>query len=163
MIPPYKGDNMVNIVQIALDYAHLISVVIWVGGGFYFLRIVQPSLAALPPDQAGRVTGAILKKFTPIAWGLIIVIGVAGIARAFLSGVLGHTILITTTYGNLLLIKMALYAVMVFLGIILTKTSASIPPLPPQEIPRAQARLKMLAETNMGLGLVTILVAVALA
>jgi uncharacterized membrane protein len=68
-----------------------------------------------------------------------------------------------TTYGNLMLLKIALFAVMVTVGIIMTKTSASMPTLPPQEIPKTQARLKMLAETNVGLGLLTILVGVALA
>ena len=152
---------MADSVRIILDYVHLISVMIWIGGGIYFLRIVQPSLTALPPDQAGRLTGAILKKFTPIAWGLIIVIGVGGLLRAFLYGLLDQTILMSTTYGNLLLLKIALYVVMVFVGITITRISASIPTLQPQEIPRTQARIKTLAQANIVLGMITILIAVA--
>ena len=121
-----SGVKMADIIQIVLDYVHIISVMVWIGGGIYFLRIVQPSLAALPPDQAGKLTGAILKKFTPIAWGLIIVIGVGGLLRAFLFGLLDQTILMSTTYGNLLLLKMALYVVMVVVGITITRTSASM-------------------------------------
>jgi uncharacterized membrane protein len=154
---------MADIVRIVLDYAHIVAVMIWMGGGIYFLRIVQPTLATLPPNQAGPITGAILKKFTPIAWGLIIVVGASGLARAFTAGVLNTPILMNTTYGNLMLLKIALFAVMVTVGIIMTKTSASMPTLPPQEIPKTQARLKRLAETNVGLGLITILVGVALA
>ncbi len=154
---------MADIVRIVLDYVHIMAIMIWMGGGIYFLRIVMPILATLPPDQAGPITGAILKKFTPIAWGLIIVVGASGLARAFTAGVLDTAILMNTTYGNLMLLKMALYAVMVVVAIIITKTSASIPTLPPQEIPKTQARLKMLAETNIGLGFLTILVGVALA
>ena len=69
--------------------------------------------------------------------------------------------LMNTTYGNLLLLKMALYVVMVFVGITITRTSASMPTLQPQEIPRTQARIKTLAEANIALGLFTILIAVA--
>jgi uncharacterized membrane protein len=152
---------MADIVLIVLDYVHILSVMVWIGGGIYFLRIVQPSLTALPPDQAGRLTGAILKKFTPIAWGLIIVLGVGGLLRAFLYGLLDQTVLMNTIYGNLLLLKMALYVVMVLVGIIITRTSASIPTLQPQEIPRTQSRLKTLAQTNIVLGLITILISVA--
>jgi uncharacterized membrane protein len=152
---------MADLVRIVLDFVHIISVMVWMGGGIYFLQIVQPSLTALPPDQAGKVTGVILKKFTPIAWGLIVVLGVVGLLRAFLYGMLDQSFLMSTFYGNLLLLKMALYVVMVYVGITITKTSASMPTLQPPEIPKTQARLKMLATTNIVLALITILLAVA--
>ncbi len=152
---------MADIVQIVLDYVHIVSVMVWIGGGIYFLRIVQPSLVGLPPDQAGRLAGGMVKKFTPIAWGSIIAIGVVGLLRAFLSGFLDQTVLMSTTYGNLLLLKMALYVVMVFVGITMTRISASMPTLQPQEIPGTQARLKTLAQANIALGMITILIAVA--
>jgi uncharacterized membrane protein len=31
---------MADIVRIVLDYAHIMAVMIWMGGGIYFLRIV---------------------------------------------------------------------------------------------------------------------------
>ena len=161
VVPNSSGVKMADLVQIVLDYIHIISVMVWIGGGIYFLRIVQPSLTTLPPDQAGKLTGAILKKFTPIAWGLIIILGVGGLVRAFLYGLLDQTILMSTTYGNLLLLKMALYVVMVLVGVTITRTSASMPTLQPQEIPRTQARIKTLAQANIVLGMITILIALA--
>ncbi len=152
---------MADIVQIVLDYVHILAVMIWMGGGIYFFMIVQPSLAGLPPDQAGRLAGGMIKKFTPIAWGSIITIGVVGLLRAFLSGFINQSVLMSTTYGNMLLLKMALYVAMVFVAITITRISASMPTLQPQEIPATQARIKTLAQTNMVLGLITILIAVA--
>jgi hypothetical protein len=70
---------MANIIQMVLDFIHIVAVMIWMGGGIYFFIIVQPSLAGLPPDQAGRLAGGMVKKFTPIAWGSIITIGVIGL------------------------------------------------------------------------------------
>lgn len=146
-----------------MDYVHLIAVIVWIGGALFYEKIVHPNLATLPPDQAGPVTGAILKKFNIIVWVMIIVIGVGGFLRAFLSGALNQRILMNTTYGNLLLLKIALYAIMVLVGIKLTQISMSIPTLSPQEIPKAQARLMTLAQANTVFGLITILVAVAMA
>jgi len=152
---------MADIIQIVLDFIHTVAVLIWMGGGIYFFIVVQPSLAGLPPDQAGRLAGGMVKKFTPIAWGAIIIIGVVGLLRAFLSGFINQSVLMSTTYGNMLLLKMAIYAVMVIVAVMITRLSASMPTLQPQEIPATQARIKTLAQTNMALGLITILIAVA--
>ncbi len=154
------SDGMADIVQIILDFIHIVAVMIWMGGGIYFFMIVQPSLAGLPPDQAGRLAGGMVKKFTPIAWGSIITIGVVGLLRAFLSGFINQSVLMGTTYGNTLLLKMVTYVVMVLVGIMITRIAATIPTLQPQEIPATQARIGTLAKTNMVLGLITILLAV---
>ncbi len=153
--------KMADIIQIVLDFVHIVAVMVWIGGGIYFLRIVQPVLAGLPPDQAGRLAGGMAKRFTPIAMGSIVIIGVVGLLRAFLSGFISTGVLMGTTYGNLLLLKMVLYVVMVIVGVMITRLSASMPTLQPQEIPATQARIGTLAKSNLVMGLITILLAVA--
>ena len=101
-----------------------------------------------------------VKKFTPIAWGAMITIGVVGLLRAFISGFLNTGVLMGTTYGNTLLLKMISFVLMILVAIMITRTSATIPTLQPQEIPATQARIATLAKTNMVLGMITILLAV---
>lgn len=154
---------------IIIGWVHLISVVIWIGGAFFFDLILQPAAAQLDPPQAGKLNQSTVQRFSPVAWGSIIIIIITGLIRAAGRGVLSLDVLFNTLYGNLLLGKIVLVVIMVIIGVIITMTGirmmrlASSPEGPPrEEILAAQARIKTLSEINLVLGFIAIFLAVGL-
>src|SRR6185437_15003429 len=85
------------------DVAHLAAAALWIGG------VLQITLAA----RDTRV--ALIRRFTPFAIGAVALLGASGVVRAFneLSSV--HQIW-TTGYGRALLVKTALFALLLVLG-----------------------------------------------
>ncbi len=59
---------------------HLIATVIWIGGIIFILFIAIPSAKQILGAEAGKLTGEISKRFTPIANYSIIFLLVTGVA-----------------------------------------------------------------------------------
>jgi copper transport protein len=90
------------------DVVHLSSVSLWLGG------LVMLAVAVLPrglPDELGVV----VPRFSRMAFGAVIVILVTGTFQGWRE-VRSTAALTDTTYGRLLIIKVALFALLVALG-----------------------------------------------
>ncbi len=160
--------------DLILGWIHLLSIIIWIGGAIFYDRILQTSLKTIAPDQAGKLVQDIMKRFIPLVWVSLIAVAATGLLRAGARGVLTSNALASTSYGNLLLAKMSLFLVIIVIGVVITRTGLKLfklaPPAsqgvplgpPPAFVIKAQQRIKMLSEINIGLGVVAVLLAVAL-
>ena len=153
---------MADIVNLILDSVHLLSVIVWIGGAIFSDRILLPSMSAISPDQAGKLMGGILKRFTPLVWGLISIIGFTGLIRSYLKGSVNISFLLDTSSGNILLLKVALVCTMLAFGLLITRAGLKLSKSPsPEYALKVRKRIKFLSETNIVVGIIVILLAVA--
>lgn len=99
-------------------WLHTLAVTTWIGGLFFYILVLVPSMKELEPPQAGKLVGAITKRYVPITWSALAVLIVSGILIAKSRGVLG--INLGTTYGAMLFIKHLLTLAMVANGVIIS-------------------------------------------
>ena len=120
-----------NVYWAIIDWLHLLAVTTWIGGLFFYILVLVPSLQELEPPQAGKLVGAITKRYVPITWGSLVVLIVTGILISKSRGVLG--VKLGSTYGVMLFIKHLLTLVMIVNGIIISAVIG--PKLKPQVPP----------------------------
>jgi copper transport protein len=89
--------------SIPADIAHLAAAAVWIGG------IV--ALALAPSEQRG----ALARRFGPYAIAAVALLGVTGILRAY-DELAAFSQIWSTSYGRALLVKTALFAVLLVLG-----------------------------------------------
>jgi putative copper export protein len=156
----------------------MVGVTFWVGGIFVNFLVLMPSLQAISPAERGKMMGAFLKRFAPMAWGAIAFVGVTGLLQV--NGVIGFPTLFSfnTDYGNTLLVKIVLVLLMVlngaYIGVVLGPKIASFgpppggpppggagegsPPGPPPELTKLQKRMATMNWVQVVLALVVLLV-----
>ncbi len=160
-----------------LLFLHLIGVVFWVGGTFVNMLVLIPSLQAISPAERGKMMGAFLKRFAPLAWGAIALVGVTGLVLT--NNMIGFSGLfsLSTRYGNIMLTKTILVGVMIlngaYLGMVLGKRIVSFapppgapkpagageggrPPGPPPELVKLQKRMTTLSWVQVGLAVIVL-------
>lgn len=143
-----------------LQFAHLLATAAWIGGMIFMKAILVPSLAVLEPPQRGRLMGAVARRFTALAWTSTALLAATGLLKTP-NGLLGDT---TTDVGLLLTVKVALFAAMVVVGLVITfavaPKLASLAPgpgaAPAPAYVRAQKALDALSTVNAFLGLVVV-------
>jgi len=99
----------------ALDYAHNVIAGVWIGGVAYVLLAALPSIQSLGP---GRAPAAILAAMPTFSAVFVICVGVAAITGPVLMWVLEGSVasIVGSTYGAILLAKVAIGGAMVALG-----------------------------------------------
>jgi copper transport protein len=90
------------------DTVHVLAMSIWLGGLIHLLAAVLPSR---DPD----VVRAVLPVYSRVAFGCVVVLAGTGVYQA-VRGVVTVDALTHTRYGELVLLKLGLFAVMVALG-----------------------------------------------
>jgi copper transport protein len=93
--------------NVALDALHLLAASLWFGG-LLALGVWMPGHSA---EEAGRL----VRRFTPLAAGAVVVLVAAGVLRS-VAQLHRLDALWTTSYGTILLVKVGLAAVVVGLG-----------------------------------------------
>jgi len=162
-----------------LLWLHLAGFTFWAGGLFVNTIVLLPSLPAIGPAERGKLLGAYLKRFAPLAWGALAVVAITGLILT--NSAIGFSTLLSfnTRYGNLLLAKIVVVAVMAlngaYLGFVLGPRMASFapppggpppagsgeggpPPGPPPELLDLQKRMATLSWVQVVLALVVLLV-----
>lgn len=95
------------------DFFHLLLAAIWLGGVAYLALAIAPIVlrdaAHLP------ALNALLRRFSPIATFCVLGLGLTGIIHAALF-ISDFNMLVTSAYGQMLLGKLALFAVLVAFG-----------------------------------------------
>ncbi|RMA93161.1 hypothetical protein [Hydrogenothermus marinus] len=64
-----------------LEWLHIIAVLIWIGGMFYTLFILKPTLSILE-DKKAKFMEKIMDKFFPFVWVSIILLFITGGVKA---------------------------------------------------------------------------------
>jgi uncharacterized membrane protein len=149
-------DTIVNVI-------HLLATSVWIGGMFFIHFVLQPSIKAIDPPQAGALMGGIAKRFSISAWISIIALIVTGLIKTP-----GDMLFDTSTdFGAALTVKHILILAAVAVGLVIAFVVGPAmrrnPPKPgappPEAFVRAQARLKALSTTNLLLGLAIVVCA----
>ncbi len=142
---------------------HIVAVSVWIGGAFFMIYILSPNLALLQPPDAGKVGGAVGKKFTSIVWGAVVVAAVTGLLRMSLSGLLNINILLGTTYGRAILLKLVLFTGMIIAGGMIGKTEKELASATsPEEAMVSKKKMAMLGKIVIALGIIVTFLGVGL-
>ncbi|MFE2727637.1 copper resistance CopC/CopD family protein [Kitasatospora sp. NPDC059327] len=93
------------------DALHLTAMALWLGGLVFLLLCVLRRTAPVAADEAG----AVLRRFARVAAGSVLVLTLTGFYRAWRE--VGSVAALTgTTYGTLLVFKLAVLGVLLWLG-----------------------------------------------
>jgi copper transport protein len=104
-----------QILAIVLDYVHNLIASIWIGGIIFFGFILLPTLSILDDKKKELLSLAVLPRFSImiiISLGILIISGPT--LLWFIESNVG--LLVKSTYGNLILVKIAIASIMVGLG-----------------------------------------------
>ncbi len=97
------------------DVLHVLGASVWVGGIACLLLALPAATRELEPADRGRLLLAVLARFSPLALASVIAIAITGVVQAYID-VRSIEGLLHTTYGALILIKVALLLVLIGLG-----------------------------------------------
>ena len=115
-------------------WLHMVGIIFFVGGVFVNMLVLTPSLQVLSPPDRGKLMGAFLKRFAPLTWGAIAIVGVTGLLLT--NRAIGFSALVSfsTRYGNILLVKIILVAAMIlneaYISLVLGRKIAAFTPPP---------------------------------
>ena len=100
--------------QAILSWIHLTSAAIWVGGSLFIGAVLAPILKTMSYSMEERLEMMIKvgRRFNKIAIPSLIILIVTGIYNSS-SYFTNHNLLVTTDYGNLLAIKIALVVALI--------------------------------------------------
>ena len=150
---------MKELILIACYWIHLIATVVWIGGITFILFIAIPSAKQVMGGEAGKLMGAISKRFTPIANYSIILMIVTGVVLTAVN----KQFLGIGNFGNSwslgLIVKHVLVLVMVavhfYRGLVLAPKIARTEPA--SEKASLQKLSLNLVKVNFCLGLIVLL------
>jgi len=168
-------------------WLHILAAIVWIGGMIFVVGVVGPYVRkTFPPAERAPLMAAIGKRFSALSWIAIVTLVVTGIYNA-VRFVRSWDVLLQTTFGHILLLKIILVAAMMSLSVAhdfflgprqrdldaqLRKSQSLGVGLAPEQQSRiedAQRRLQRLrrsaitvAQLNLVLGLVVILLAASL-
>jgi copper transport protein len=95
--------------QVAFDAVHLGAAAIWIGGLACLAAVLRAAPRALPDGAGAALAAAVLRRFSRVALGAVVVIAATGLARA-LGELDAVAQLWATPYGRSLLAKTLLLA-----------------------------------------------------
>ncbi len=133
---------------------------LWIGGAAYFHFVLVPALKSIDPPQAGKLQGAIAKRFSVVAWSSIITLLITGILKTP-SDLMFDTV---SDMGRILLVKQIFFVLVVIVGLSIGlyvvpnmhKNAPQPGQGPSPEFLGFQQRLSRLAMTNFVLGLLIV-------
>jgi copper transport protein len=97
------------------DVLHVLAGSVWVGGIACLLIALPGATRRLEGGERSRLLLGTLVRFSPIALGAVIVIAVTGVIQAYIDVRSFHG-LFHTTYGALIIVKVALLSCLIGLG-----------------------------------------------
>jgi copper transport protein len=98
-----------------LDYVHNLVAAVWIGGIFYFVFTLLPSLSKLKEESREKMSLALIPRFSIafiISIGIVIITG--PLLMWFLESDVG--LITESVYGQLIMLKITIASVMVALG-----------------------------------------------
>ena len=132
-----------------LLFAHLIGVVVWIGGMFFAAICLHPSLAALAPKDRMALMSGTLGRFLDYVVGAIVLIWASGLVLVADAGLVGMAVGWHLMIGIGLL--MTLIFVWLYLGLFRPARRA-VERGDLNAVPAAMARIRKLVLINLVLG-----------
>lgn len=153
-------------------FVHVLAVVVWLGGMFFFVLVGAPVLRQIPSAELrARLFAELGRRFRTVGWFAIATLMVSGLLNLHFRGILSPQLLMdsdfwATRYGGTLRIK--LVAVMTMLIIqafhdFIHGPAASTAPQGTPVAARLRRRAALLARLNAILGLIVVFLAIRLA
>jgi copper transport protein len=105
------GDATANIV---IDLLHSAATAAWIGGLLGLAVLVAPAVARLGDGDRVRLAAAVVVRFSALALAAVALLVVTGVYRALAEVGIGD--LLDTGYGRALLVKLALFALLLVGG-----------------------------------------------
>lgn len=100
-----------NVINIVMDWLHLLATTVWIGGMSFNILVLRPSLTIVDPPQRVKLVGQVLNRFLYLAWISILILIVTGIFTATPTNL---------NYGILLSIKHIIVTAMVIIVAIIS-------------------------------------------
>ncbi len=97
------------------DVAHVLGASVWVGGIACLLIVLPAATRRLEGPRRTRLLLATLARFSPVALACVVAIALTGVIQAYID-VRGIHGLLHTTYGLLVIVKVALLLALIGLG-----------------------------------------------
>jgi copper transport protein len=97
------------------DVLHVLAASVWVGGIACLLLVLPTATRQLHSAERSRLLLGVLARFSPLALGSVIVIATTGVVQAYIN-VRSVSALFNTTYGVLILAKVALLLLLIGFG-----------------------------------------------
>ncbi len=103
-------------------FLHILSAVVWVGGLLTLALVVVPVARGLPAAERGALLDAVGRRFRMVGWVCLLLLPGTGVVLAGFRGVTPALLLsgqwLASQFGQLLLAKLVLVAVMVGLSLV---------------------------------------------
>ncbi len=152
-----------NLVLVVLNWIHIVAVVAWGGGAIFLTFVLTPSLSKRPPKEAAPIGQDVSKRFLMVGWTSIVVIALTGLLRMYFTKTLSLGFLIGSSYGQILLVKIVIFLVMILLVTMIMSTGLKLAEAKgPEAVIPLQRRLELLSKTTISLGIIAIFLAVGL-
>jgi uncharacterized membrane protein len=93
---------------------HVLATAVWVGGTVALVFVGVPVLRTLPPEQRAEKVKLLGRRWRPIGWGALAILGASGVWLAFgYWGADDPDVLFHTESGHILIAKAVLYVCLI--------------------------------------------------
>jgi uncharacterized membrane protein len=146
-----------------MDWLHLLATVVWIGGMTTNLLVTLPALGeVLEPPMAGKLMGAIMKRFKPLIYTSMIILVISGLIMSIFNKSYPGLMQLGNLWSIIALIKHLLVALLIIIGIyafegLAPKIMKLAAKGPSPEIAALQKLQKKLALGGLGLGVLILL------
>ncbi|HET6184026.1 MAG TPA: CopD family protein [Acetobacteraceae bacterium] len=136
--------------------AHILCIVLWVGGMFFALTVLRPSLAALEPAQRVAVHNGVFRRFFLVVWHVMVIAVISGYAMiwAAYGGDFAHLPWNVNAMQAIAWVMVVVFLVLVFGPYRRFRAAAST-----ARAAEALERIRRLILINLILGLITVVIA----
>ncbi|GBE57000.1 MAG TPA: hypothetical protein ENH13_07420 [Euryarchaeota archaeon] len=151
-----------EIVTALIFWLHILAAVVWIGGMVFNLFVVRPSMNVVDLPQRLKLADGILRRFIPVVWisvGLLVFTGLL----MTLKRVASLEVLLKTGYGNVLILKLILVAVMISIVVLirysLLPRFESLIDSQSSDLNKVLRQMVTLVKVNLALGVLVLLLA----
>lgn len=134
---------------------HILCAVIWVGGMFFAIVVLRPSIAALEPAQRIAMHNRVFRRFFLVIWHVMPIALITGFAMAF--GVLGGPASLPWNVNAMMAIGIIM--AVVFVALVFGPYRRFRAAVSTARAGEAAERIRRLIVLNLALGLVTVVLA----
>jgi uncharacterized membrane protein len=134
---------------------HILCAVIWVGGMFFAIVVLRPSIAVLEPAQRVAMHNRVFRRFFLVVWHVMPIALITGFAMVF--GVMGGPARLPWNVNAMMAIGIIMAAV--FLALVFGPYRRFRVAVSTARAGEAAERIRRLIVLNLALGLVTVILA----